>query len=376
MGRRGDWAFWAVLALLLGLWLPPAWSQEQPPELEAIYQRGLKLYEAGKHAEAIPIAEEYIAVAAAKFGEEHPHYATGLGYLALLYQLLDRPSDAEPLFKRAVSIKGKILGPDHTQVADALHDVAEFYRKQGRFSEAEPLYQRVLSVAEKAMGREHASTGIVLGNLAELYRAQGRHAEAEPLAKRSVAIREKASAEAEPNGRSRADEQPVDLLSFTDRLQQLHEAGNYPEGLRIAEQYVVAARKRHGEEHPDYVTAISWFAVLLRDANRFSEAEPWLRRALAITEKAGSDNPFVANALSNLALLLQDTNRLAEAEPLIRRAVAIDEKSLGPEHSKVAVRLGNLASLLMSTGRFAEAVPYSAARSPSAKKPKVPTIQV
>ena len=167
MGRRGDWDFWAVLALLLGLWLPPARSQEQPPELEAIYKRGLQLYEAGKYAEAIPIAEEYLAVAEAKFGQEHPHYATGLGYLALLYQLLDRPSDAEPLFKRAVAIKEKILGPDHTQVADALHDLAEFYRKQGRFSEAEPLYQRVLSVAEKAMGPEHASVGIVLGNLAD-----------------------------------------------------------------------------------------------------------------------------------------------------------------------------------------------------------------
>ena len=182
MGRRGDWAFLAVLALLLGHWLPPAWAQEQPPELEAIYKRGLQLYEAGKYAETIPIAEEYLAVAEAKFGNQHPHYATGLGYLAHLYHLLDRPSDAEPLFKRAVAIKEKVLGSDHTQVADALHELAEFYRKQGRFSEAEPLYQRVLSVAEKAMGPEHASVGIVLGNLAELYRAQGRHAEAEPLA--------------------------------------------------------------------------------------------------------------------------------------------------------------------------------------------------
>jgi hypothetical protein len=42
--------------------------------------------------------------------------------------------------------------------------------------------------------------------------------------------------------------------------------------------------------------------------------------------------------------LLQDTNRLAEAEPLMRRAVAIFGRSLGPEHPRtqdVRENLGN-----------------------------------
>ena len=41
--------------------------------------------------------------------------------------------------------------------------------------------------------------------------------------------------------------------------------------------------------------------------------------------------------LNNLAQLLQDTNRLAEAEPLMRRALAIDEKSYGADHPQVAI---------------------------------------
>src|SRR5262245_39031357 len=67
------WARWCatfaalVGSYLFGLWLLPTQAQEQPPELEAIYQRGLKLYEAGKYAEAIPVAEEYISVAGAKY---------------------------------------------------------------------------------------------------------------------------------------------------------------------------------------------------------------------------------------------------------------------------------------------------------------------
>ena len=88
-------------------------------------------------------------------------------------------------------------------------------------------------------------------------------------------------------------------------------------------------------------------AQLLQDTNRLEEAEPLMRRALAIDEKSyGPEHPNVAIRLNNLAQLLQATNRLEEAEPLMRRALAIDEKSYGPEHPDVARDLNNLAQLL------------------------------
>jgi hypothetical protein len=81
---------------------------------------------------------------------------------------------------------------------------------------------------------------------------------------------------------------------------------------------------------------------LLQDAN--SEAEPLMRRALAITEASfGPDHP---DDLNNLAQLFRATNRLAEAEPLMRRALAITEASFGPDHPDVAILLNNLAQLL------------------------------
>ena len=72
---------------------------------------------------------------------------------------------------------------------------------------------------------------------------------------------------------------------------------------------------------------------LLQATNRPAEAEPLMRRALAIDETAfGAEHPNVARDLNNLASLLQDTNRLAEAEPLVRRALAYDEIGLRAEH--------------------------------------------
>ena len=75
-----------------------------------------------------------------------------------------------------------------------------------------------------------------------------------------------------------------DLDAFNRQVQQLYRAGKHTEALPIAEQYVAAARKRHGEEHTAYAEAISWLAVLLRATNRLAEAEPLMRRALAIEE--------------------------------------------------------------------------------------------
>ena len=99
-------------------------------------------------------------------------------------------------------------------------------------------------------------------------------------------------------------------------------------------------------------------AQLLKDTNRLAEAEPLMRRALAIDEASyGAEHPNVAIRLNNLARLLQDTNRLAEAEPLMRRALAIDEASYGIEHPDVARDLNNLARLLQATHRLTEAEP-------------------
>ena len=50
--------------------------------------------------------------------------------------------------------------------------------------------------------------------------------------------------------------------------------------------------------------------------------------------------------------MLHATNRLGEAEPLMRRALAIDEQSYGPDHPNVAIRLNNLAILLKGANRL------------------------
>ena len=94
----------------------------------------------------------------------------------------------------------------------------------------------------------------------------------------------------------------------------------------------------------------------LRNLGKFAEAEPLMRRALAVDERTfGPNHPNAATCLNNLAALLHDTNRLEEAESLYRRALAIDEQSFGAGDSRVATCLNNLAQLLQTINRTDEA---------------------
>ena len=57
---------------------------------------------------------------------------------------------------------------------------------------------------------------------------------------------------------------------------------------------------------------------------RYSEAEPFARKALELAEREfGASHPTTAATLNNLAQLYGDQGRYAEAEPLFRRSLAL-----------------------------------------------------
>jgi hypothetical protein len=61
--------------------------------------------------------------------------------------------------------------------------------------------------------------------------------------------------------------------------------------------------------------------------------------------------------MTNWGVFLLAKARYGDAEPLMRRALAIDEASYGPEHPDVAIRLINLAQLLQATNWLDDAEP-------------------
>jgi tetratricopeptide (TPR) repeat protein len=132
----------------------------------------------------------------------------------------------------------------------------------------------------------------------------------------------------------------------------------FAEAEPLIRRAVAIEEKSFGPDHHNIARNLNNLGQLLLATNRVAEAEPLIRRALAIDEKSFEpDHPNIARNLANLGQLLLATNRLTEAEPLYRRALTISEKSFGPDHPNVAAGLNNLAELLRETNRHAEAEP-------------------
>jgi tetratricopeptide (TPR) repeat protein len=97
-------------------------------------------------------------------------------------------SEAVPLAQQALAIREKALGPDHPDVATSLNDLANLCLQQGRYADGVPLAQRSLAIREKALGSDRREVAASLGTLALLYKLQGRYVDAGPLYERSLAI--------------------------------------------------------------------------------------------------------------------------------------------------------------------------------------------
>ena len=150
------------------------------------------------------------------------------------------------------------------------------------------------------------------------------------------------------------------LLSWAlnDHAHLLYTTNHRAEAEPLMRRALAIDEASFGKDHPDVARDLNNLAGLLQATNRRGEAEPLMRRALAIDEASfGKDHPRFAIDLNNFAQLLEATNRVAEAEPLMRQALAIDEASFGREHPRVAIQLNNLAQLLQDTNRLAEAEP-------------------
>jgi tetratricopeptide (TPR) repeat protein len=121
----------AILALLFGL---ASRARAQSSTADDLNKRVIELYRAGKFAEAVPLAQQVLAIREKALGPDHPDVAQSLNNLAELYKTQGRYAEAEPLYKRSLAIWEKALGPNHPDVATALNNLAELYRNQGRYA--------------------------------------------------------------------------------------------------------------------------------------------------------------------------------------------------------------------------------------------------
>ncbi len=232
--------------------------------------------------------------------------------------------------------------------AEIHEPIASFLLDQAKLDRAEEVISDLVDIREAHQGENSPELGQTLLLWSNLLGARANWPGMESVAARA----ERIFASQNPPHLSGA------AAAMNNRAMAMKEQHRMAEAEPLLRRVLAIDQKVFGPEHPQVAAGLNNLALLLLDTNRLAEAEPLMRQAQSIWEKSlGAEHPQVATALSNLALLLQNTNRPAEAEPLSRRALMISEKVLDPNHPDVALRLGNLATLLQETNRCAEAEP-------------------
>ena len=78
---------------------------------------------------------------------------------------------------------------------------------------------------------------------------------------------------------------------------------------------------------------------------------------MIIEKVQGAEHPDVASALDKLASFYEEQDRNAEAEPLLKRSLAINERALASNDHDLAWSFGRLGDFYKSEGRLQEAQP-------------------
>src|SRR5262245_13739445 len=87
-----------------------AWRQENG--------QGVRLFNAGRHAEALACFERAVPLGEKGFGRESPEVAASLSNLGTLHRVQGQYARARPVYQRALAIYEKARGPDHPDTGD------------------------------------------------------------------------------------------------------------------------------------------------------------------------------------------------------------------------------------------------------------------
>jgi eukaryotic-like serine/threonine-protein kinase len=313
-----------------------------------LHNLSVALWRRGEYGEALPFAEEALALQRRLHGEEHTDVATSLLALASILQASGEFDRAEELNRQCLAMRRKLLGGEHPHVAIVLNNLGLLLQARGRLEEAEQNLRKALAVRRAALGDHHLEVAASRNNLALVLYAKGDFSGAADQIERALAIWRPVLGETHPHV----------LTALNNLGATWRDQGELAKAEPVLREALALRRKVLGEEHPDVAQSRNNLGELLAKKGEFAEAEANSRAALATWRTAlGPDHPSVANALVALGRMMHAQGRCTEGEPLLREALAIRVAKLDAESDKVATAREALGSCLVALRRFGEAEP-------------------
>lgn len=232
------------------------------------------------------------------------------------------PDAATLYFERAVEVAQELPQPD-ARLAEARFELGDSLRRQARFEEAEAELQAALDALASLREEHPALQARILDGLGYCQLASGSADEAVGTLTLALALRvEQLGIE---------DAETAETLVNLAEAQ--HRVGEYERALIL----LVDAAYLYRELGPDYLIRLATvhdnMGRVLRDLERYAEAEKMHRRAIELGRRVQEENnPNVAIFERSLANLYIVTGHDEEAEALYRSSLAVLEKTVGKEH--------------------------------------------
>jgi len=258
----------------------------------------------GEYADAIPHAEQAVALRTAKLGEEHRDTLNAAHKLGMYSKYHGSLDDAERLYAQTLEARRRVLGNEDPDTLESISDLAVLRRVQRRFDEAAELHREALRVRRDVLGKEHPDTLTSMAALAVVLTDKFELDEAEVLASEALEI----------------------------RLQVL------------------------GEQHPRTIHSMYTLARIFKGQEKQAEAEELYERTLRVAREVyGDGHPLVATLMYGLGLLLRDKGDLESALPLLRAVVQMRSDRLGEHSWKTANARADLGACILRLGHYEEA---------------------
>jgi tetratricopeptide (TPR) repeat protein len=145
----------------------------------------------GRHAEALELHEETLALRKGKLGPDHPDTLQSMSDLASSYAAPGRHAEALKIREETLALRKAKVGPGHPDTLDSMNGLAQSYFALGRHADALQLFEKTLPLRKANLGPDDPDTLLTMCGVAKSLVAVHRGAEAVPLICEAVAKMEK-----------------------------------------------------------------------------------------------------------------------------------------------------------------------------------------
>jgi len=297
--------------------------------------------------EAQPLLNRVIQLIDTSGLQDDADLTWALTKLAAIHINRKQNSEADTLLTRALPLAETLYGPNSPTVMPIVADLASLRFAKNSYNEAEALYKRLLAQQQQKFEPDAAQIAATQHTLGLVIQAKKQYPEAIQYLGQALAAREHVD---------------PDSLETAATLQVLGEIYNAQKDYSAAWQVLqrtLRIREVHvGRTHEETgvtLGALAWTAYYMGD---YEEAVTYAKRAAPIIQSDAAKRDSAAAAQRQLVLGISyfAQEKYPEAEPPLKNALAIGEKALGPEHPELLPMLKHYADVLLKLDRPLEAV--------------------